>query len=206
MDKKPPSPNFTRQEKKEFAERMANNPTPAELVLYTALSTARMRYIKQYIVSGFILDAYLPDLKIGIECDGGYHNTAAQRLYDSNRDKAIEKCGIRVLRFKNGEVLNNPMQIIYVIRGSKGIKKRSKHKRASVPTNVVVAMNRKKGKRFLGPEEIKVMSRLKVDEFERMAKMPSSEYIKTIRIKGSSVISGSKNPKRGRAQRFKPSR
>lgn len=165
-----------------------------------------MRYLKQYIVSGFILDAYLPDLKIGIECDGGYHNTAAQRLYDSNRDKAIEKCGIRVLRFKNEEILNNLMQIVYVIRGSKGIKKRSKHKHKSSVMAPEVISKKRSGKRILNPDDIKAVSRFKINEFERMAKLPSSEYIKTMRVKGSSVILGSKNPKRGRAWRFKPSR
>jgi very-short-patch-repair endonuclease len=176
MEKK----SFTRNEKIEFAQRMAKNPTPAEAVLYSALSTARIRFKKQYLVSGYILDAYLPDLKIGIECDGGYHNSFSQRIYDIDRDKAILKAGIRVVRFKNEEIMENPMGVISRFRKREGYRQRRRPQKK-------LKQERKKKCR-LSSDDIKAAALSMIPEYEIMSKMSSSEFAKFRGITGSTRI------------------
>lgn len=110
------SSKHTMYEKVALAKKMSKEPTIAEKALYSALSEAHIKYFKQYICCGYILDAYLPDFKIGLECDGGYHGVTSQQFYDIERDSVISKQGITVIRFNNEDVLRNPMAIISNLR------------------------------------------------------------------------------------------
>ena len=50
-----------------------------------------------------------------IEVDGGYHSIPEQYEYDMNREAELQALGLKVIRFKNEQVLNdieNTMQII----------------------------------------------------------------------------------------------
>ncbi len=56
---------------------------------------------------------YSPTLKHGaIEIDGGYHETTEQKVLDSKRTKNLEQMGLKVIRFKNDEVLSNTEDVI----------------------------------------------------------------------------------------------
>lgn len=122
--------NYTRTEKILLAKDMENNPTPAEKKLYKTLDKLGIRFLKQHIICGYIVDAYLPDNKIAIECDGGYHLKTSQKIYDSERDDILKKNGIQVIRFGNSRILNNPEGAINSIKGKFGItvKRRKKPK------------------------------------------------------------------------------
>jgi very-short-patch-repair endonuclease len=52
------------------------------------------------------VDFYSPQIKRAIEIDGKSHDNDVKREYDSNRDKDIRQLGIKVLRFRNHEVLD----------------------------------------------------------------------------------------------------
>lgn len=108
--------NYTMHEKRSLASKMQKEPTKAEKALYIALSTVRIKFIKQHISCGYILDAYLPDSNVAVECDGGYHTTTKQQIYDIERDQALLKAGITVVRFSNEQVLENPIGIANSLR------------------------------------------------------------------------------------------
>lgn len=107
---------FTRvcrtKRKTQFLKELRNNPTKAELILKKRLRLKRdnpnyLRFRFQYIVLGFILDFYFPRPKICVEIDGEYHKTKEQTIKDNIRTAALNKAGIKVIRFTNGEVINN---------------------------------------------------------------------------------------------------
>ena len=50
------------------------------------------------------MDFYCPEEKLVIEVDGSVHDDPSQREYDEERQRFIEDCGMRVLRFKNQQV------------------------------------------------------------------------------------------------------
>jgi very-short-patch-repair endonuclease len=55
-----------------------------------------------------VIDFYCPELKLAIELDGNVHNQPEQKEYDIERQKYLEKFGIKFIRVKNEEFLGNP--------------------------------------------------------------------------------------------------
>ncbi|WP_026969784.1 DUF559 domain-containing protein [Algoriphagus terrigena] len=49
---------------------------------------------------------YCHELRLVIELDGGVHEEIDQQEHDSNRDLLIREFGVKILRFKNDEVIN----------------------------------------------------------------------------------------------------
>jgi len=87
------------------------------------------KFRKQKIINSFILDFYCPQLLLGIEIDGEYHNKKEQVEYDKRRDEVIKKYGIKIVRFTNEEVETNLKGItaeleIYLNEREKEIQKR----------------------------------------------------------------------------------
>ena len=68
------------------------------------------KFRRQYLYQGFIIDFYCPGIRLAIEVDGGAHND--QKDYDRAREAVIEDSGIKMLRFTNKEVLNDPITML----------------------------------------------------------------------------------------------
>jgi very-short-patch-repair endonuclease len=97
--------------KMRFLHELRENPTEAELVLKKRLRLKRddpeyLRFKFQYIVLGFILDFYFSRARVCVEIDGGYHRKIEQKEKDNIRTAALNKAGIKVIRFTNDEVIN----------------------------------------------------------------------------------------------------
>jgi very-short-patch-repair endonuclease len=91
--------------------------TPAEHVLWQALrggATDGLRFRKQHPVGRFVLDFYCAARKLAVEVDGGIHDE--QRDLDAERTAALALRGIRVIRFRNEEVLGNLGDVVERIR------------------------------------------------------------------------------------------
>jgi very-short-patch-repair endonuclease len=56
-------------------------------------------------VDGFILDFYCPTARLCVEVDGGVHDTTEHIDRDAARSEALTERGIRVLRFRNDQIL-----------------------------------------------------------------------------------------------------
>ena len=98
-----------KRNKIDFARSLRKDQTKIEEVLWWLLRKRRMfgyKFRRQYIVNGFILDFYCPSIKLGIEIDGKIH--LKQRDYDKARQRVIEEKGIKLIRFTNDDVINNP--------------------------------------------------------------------------------------------------
>jgi very-short-patch-repair endonuclease len=69
-----------------------------------------LRFLRQYGVGPYILDFYCPKLRLGIELDGGIHKQKV--LYDKDREKYLEGLDIKIVRFKNEDVLRNTKEVL----------------------------------------------------------------------------------------------
>lgn len=83
----------------ERAAEMRANPTASEALVFAALKQAGLglSFRRQVVLLGrYIADIYVPELRLVIEVDGGYHE--ARRKADARRDRALERAGYRILR------------------------------------------------------------------------------------------------------------
>jgi very-short-patch-repair endonuclease len=93
--------------------------TPAEAHLWAALRGQQMRglpFRRQPPVERFILDFYCPREKLCVELDGPVHD--GQQDYDAARTEALGRLNIRVLRFRNEEVLRNLTSVLQRIEAA----------------------------------------------------------------------------------------
>jgi very-short-patch-repair endonuclease len=98
------------------ARELRKRQTGAEELLWQLLRDRKLNNLKfrrQHPLSvGFIIDFYCAEQRLGIEIDGGYHNSAEQQKRDTERTKIINKYGIKIIRFSNEDVLNNTENIL----------------------------------------------------------------------------------------------
>jgi len=62
---------------------------------------------RQEVIDNYIVDFYIPQVKIIIELDGSQHYTEEGEAKDSVRDNTLGKFGIKILRYTNREVNRN---------------------------------------------------------------------------------------------------
>jgi len=78
-----------------------------------------LKFRRQQIIDGFIVDFYCDSLGLCVEIDGGVHETEEQKNYDKLRDEALAIRSLKILRLKNEEVLGDKDLVIEKIAGYK---------------------------------------------------------------------------------------
>gem|GEM_PF-33946 len=99
----------------EVARRLRKEATGAEAFLWELLRDRRFlgaKFRRQHVFGPFVLDFYCDEAKLGIELDGGVHDKAEQARRDRDRTMLLENEGIRVVRFRNEEVLNDTERVL----------------------------------------------------------------------------------------------
>ena len=107
---------FTLQKAKELRKRL----TPAERKVWQVLKNKQLdayKFRRQHPIYKYIADFYCHELGLVIELDGGVHDGLEQKEHDLNRDQVIQEFGIRILRFKNEEVMGDVGEVIRQIKG-----------------------------------------------------------------------------------------
>ena len=108
---------------KTFRKQLRNNLTQAEAKLWTLIKGKQLegrKFRRQFSVAKYILDFYCPSENLAIELDGQGHFESAQADYDRERDLFLKHCGIKVLRFENKLVWNNPEEVLNEVKSSFG--------------------------------------------------------------------------------------
>jgi len=59
-------------------------------------------------------------LKLAIEVDGTTHLENKDIIYDKKRTEALEKFGIKVLRFWNNDILEGLVEVVSIIKKETG--------------------------------------------------------------------------------------
>jgi very-short-patch-repair endonuclease len=88
-----------------LSRELRKEQTPEETLLWEILRNRQfmnLKFRRQHVIEGFVVDFYCHELRLAIEVDGGVHNN--QKDYDELRQSLIEDKGIRFIRVQNEEV------------------------------------------------------------------------------------------------------
>lgn len=103
----------------ELARELRKNPTPSEKVFWELVRKRRfhgLKFLRQkpFVYSQYgtkryfyIADFYCAEHKLVIEIDGKVHDH--QKDYDQQRTIVLENLGLKVIRFKNEELVNEKL-------------------------------------------------------------------------------------------------
>ena len=97
------------------AKILRKDMTVTEEILWKRLSNRKLNGLKfrrQHPLDIFIADFYCHEKKLIVELDGGIHDTTEQMEYDDGRTFELEEKGVKILRFRNEEVLNEIEQVL----------------------------------------------------------------------------------------------
>lgn len=105
----------------EYARELrSEKATKAERRIWKSLlckNRSDIRFLRQRSIDWFILDFFSPELDLIIEIDGNSHYHKPE--YDAYRQERLQQMGYAVIRFSEGEILNQldlvHERIIYVI-------------------------------------------------------------------------------------------
>ena len=106
-----------KQIKKQFARQLRKNETKAEKLVWETIRDRKLmglKFRRQHVVQGFVLDFYCQEARLGIEIDGSVHSK--RQNYDRIRQDIIESKGISVVRIRNHQILNNKGSILNTVR------------------------------------------------------------------------------------------
>ncbi len=110
----------------ELCRELRQHQTPAEKLLWTNLRNRSLfnhKFLRQYPLHAastlgrklyYIPDFYCDKAKLVIEADGPIH--LFKKDYDNNRDDVLKSLGLRIIRFKNDEILNNIEAVLNTIQ------------------------------------------------------------------------------------------
>jgi len=93
------------KEKLERARELRREMTPAERLLWQEVRAKKLgvRFRRQQVVAGFIVDFYCHKAALVVEVDGDIHDL--QKDEDARREKVLREMGLGIVRFRNDEVL-----------------------------------------------------------------------------------------------------
>ena len=113
-----PKQQQRRQIQKQHRRELRETMTPAEAALWTLLRKRQLegrRFRRQHSIGPFIVDFFCPEEKLAIELDGAVHDDPGREEYDDARTVSLEAHGIRVVRFENREVFDDPEAVLEAI-------------------------------------------------------------------------------------------
>ena len=89
------------------ARALRQEMTRAEKALWQELRANRLgvHFRRQQIIAGFIVDFYCHRSALVIEVDGDIHDL--QQEDDARREDVLREMGLKVVRFRNDEVIQN---------------------------------------------------------------------------------------------------
>ena len=100
--------NYYNKNLKQFARDLRNNSvSKAEKRIWKALLSKEqtgVRFLRKRSIDHFIVDFFAPNLGLIIEIDGSSHYSKPE--YDFFRQEKLKELGFDILRFSEGEVLN----------------------------------------------------------------------------------------------------
>lgn len=89
-------------DKRELARALRKSATPSEKRVWELLRNRRchgLKFRRQQVIRGFVVDFYCAALRLAVEIDGGVHDEPDQRAWDLERTLLLAGSGVAVLRF-----------------------------------------------------------------------------------------------------------
>lgn len=96
------------------ARELRDNATHAEEIVWGYLKTKPfgIKFRRQHPYLVYILDFYCHSLKLVIEVDGSIHKLEEVKKKDVERQRVLEKDGLKIVRFTNDEIIHTTEKII----------------------------------------------------------------------------------------------
>ncbi len=104
---------------REYRKKLRRNSTSAEAGLWELLKGRQLegrKFRRQYSVGRFILDFYCVSEKLAIELDGDWHGDYVIIQKDEQKEQYLENIGIRIVRFENKKVFQEPEVVLETIK------------------------------------------------------------------------------------------
>ena len=98
---------------RQAARENRSRATPAEVALWEQLRNRGLggfRFRRQHAIGRFIVDFYCIEAGLVIEVDGPIH--LRQTVEDAEREAELELRGLRVIRFRNDEVVQETASVL----------------------------------------------------------------------------------------------
>ena len=107
---------YVTKAKQERARELRREMTPAEKILWEELRANKLgvHFRRQQVIQGLIVDFYCHRAGLIVEVDGDVHDL--QKEEDVRRKKALSEMGLRIIRFKNDEVVRDLSAVVGKIR------------------------------------------------------------------------------------------
>jgi very-short-patch-repair endonuclease len=104
------------KEKLQRAKELRREMTPAEKLLWQEVRAKKLgvRFRRQQVIQGFIVDFYCHKAALVIEVDGDIHDL--QKEEDERREKVLSALGLKIVRFGNDEVVRRLSAVVGKIR------------------------------------------------------------------------------------------
>jgi very-short-patch-repair endonuclease len=103
-----------------LARELRKKQTSAEALLWQLLRDRQLlgfKFRRQHQFGDYVTDFYCREARLVIECDGSAHDPNEQWHHDQQRDAYMMAQGLRVLRFPNERILNEPESVLEEIAG-----------------------------------------------------------------------------------------
>lgn len=99
------------------AAELRDNPTDTEEILWNYLRQSQLgiKFRRQHPASCYVLDFYAHKIKLAIEIDGSVHSLDDVKRNDTERQAALEKFGIKFLRYTNRQIRFELEKVIFDI-------------------------------------------------------------------------------------------
>jgi len=100
---------------RKYRRQLRKQQTRSEKKLWAALRNRQVdgrKFRRQHSIGPFIIDFYCHQERLIIEVDGAIHDDPYRATYDSERQRALEAEGYRVLRFTNAMVRDHCDEVI----------------------------------------------------------------------------------------------
>ncbi|WP_222617367.1 UvrD-helicase domain-containing protein [Flavobacterium muglaense] len=93
-------------------------PTVAEKILWAELKEQSLgsKFRQQHLIDNYIVDFVCLSKKLVVEVDGDYHFTPEQIVLDEERTSVLNELGYKVIRFRNGEVIDSISKVLDTIK------------------------------------------------------------------------------------------
>src|SRR5437879_2999916 len=106
---------FPDSEKLAIARQLRRDATPGERYAWSLLrgrGILGLKFRRQHVLRGFIVDFYCPELRLVLELDGASHDHPDRADYDVARATFLAACGYRVLRARANDVTREGLERI----------------------------------------------------------------------------------------------
>jgi very-short-patch-repair endonuclease len=103
----------------QYGRELRQSSTYAEKILWEYLRSRKLdglKFRRQHPLDNFIADFYCHEKKLVVELDGSVHDIKENAEYDEHRTYILGGSGIKVIRFRNEEVMKNIAFVLNKIR------------------------------------------------------------------------------------------